>query len=257
MTRINVNTPTRHSICLIIAVICVVTSLSCQPTSEGQNKQNPPNTAATKPADDGSQPMPAKADSPGLPRVKHERMDLAPLIKDITSKRHVELESLRNRPPLSASADSNMVHVSAGPYQPDLYVTIGGKIRPQEEALPQILEYLWQDDKEKLIEAVKALGTFQTSIADTVVIDRLIQLYRGTVSPEETIAFLLNKNEREHLQLKLAIILTIAASKDKRKDVVLEEAEKDINHTVRKLAYIVKHKLPYSPHTRSAADEVP
>lgn len=200
--------------------------------------------------------MTAKADSPGLPRVKHERMDLVSLVNDIASKRRLELESLRNRPPLPASADSNTVHVAAGPYQSELRVRIDGKIMSQEEALPQILEYLWHDDKEKLIEAVDALRVFETSIADTVVIDRLIQLYRDTASPKETIDFFLNKNEGDNLDLKLAIILTIAASKDKRKDVVLEEAEKDINHTVRKLAYIVKHKIPYSPHTRSAADEV-
>ncbi len=183
-------------------------------------------------------------------------MDLTPLIKYITSKRRLELETFRNRAALPASTDSNMVQVAGAVYQPVLHVRIGGKIKPQEEALPQILEYLWQDDKEKLIEAVDALRTFQTAIADTEVIDRLIQLYRSTASPKETIEFLLNKNEGENLELKLAIILTIAASKDKRRDVVLEEAEKDINHTVRKLAYIVKHKIPYSPHTRSAADEV-
>jgi len=198
-----------------------------------------------------------KKESSTLSRTQQQPKNLVAIAERIIKKRRLELEVLRNSPPLPASVDSNVIHVVAGVYTQELNVRIGGKIKSQEEALPQALEFLWQDDKEKLIEAVDALRPFQTALAGTEVIDRLIQLYRNTVSPKETIDFFLSKDEGDSLDLKLGIILTISASKDRRMDEVLGDAERDINETVRKLVKILKSGKPCSPHFRDANDRVP
>ncbi|MFA5192066.1 MAG: hypothetical protein WC740_15160 [Verrucomicrobiia bacterium] len=258
----------KHVVPLVFAVVCVVGLLVIQWKSRGFGIENGKvvvskdlklNDSLHRLTEAEREPAVAQKgkDLRKLPHVKLEPRNLLVLAESIMVKRRMEREILRKQPPFDPFVSSNVIRRIPGAYDPNLCVKFGGKIRTQEEALPQILEYLWQDDKEKLIEAVDALNRFGTSIAETEVIDRLIELYRSTISPKEVDYLFLSQDEGNALELKLAILLTVSSSKDRRKAEILKDAESDVNETVRKVAKRIRIGKPYSPHLPDPADEVP
>jgi hypothetical protein len=205
----------KYIICLIVATACVTAGMLYQRVCGGSRVRNEPRIITAKLAKT-DQTGKVKTQSllisdsreKGLPERRREGRgptDMVSLKQQIMTKRQAEIRNLGNTG-MPVAPDSNVIRVVSGAYDPNLSVRIEGKIKTQEEALPQILEWLWQDDKTKLIEAIVALRFFRASIADTEVIDRLVQIYRDTVSPRETVGFLLDKDELDSLELKLVIL---------------------------------------------------
>jgi len=117
---------------------------------------------------------------------------------------------------------------------------LDGKLVKHEDALPTIKEYLWSEDKAKILVALRALKFFGPKLASTDTIDRMLLLYDQTESTWKTSDLTVTRDEGLNLDIKLEILFTMANGGDVRVSSLLDKAEKDRNSIIRDVARSIK-----------------